>query len=201
MSLVNCPECGREVSDKAPACIFCGCPLATDPRRDPAGASKSPQIAEVTEESKKSTSKLKRTLIILVSCVAIIIGAVFYFQPDRIVERTSIRNCRTLSRMPTFSTFDDGMLAYTYLPQSKDDIKKTTCYYISYNNVVFGERTAMFVGRRYAGDNEDSPSKHTGESKKDYALAREIFALLKLGALDYEDALFLSKRDILEKLN
>ena len=27
MALINCPECGKEVSDKASACIHCGCPL------------------------------------------------------------------------------------------------------------------------------------------------------------------------------
>ncbi len=27
MALIKCPECGREVSDKAQACIHCGCPL------------------------------------------------------------------------------------------------------------------------------------------------------------------------------
>lgn len=27
MSLIKCPECGKEVSDKAPACIHCGYPL------------------------------------------------------------------------------------------------------------------------------------------------------------------------------
>lgn len=27
MALIKCPECGREVSDKASACIHCGCPL------------------------------------------------------------------------------------------------------------------------------------------------------------------------------
>ena len=27
MALIKCPECGREVSDKAPACIHCGYPL------------------------------------------------------------------------------------------------------------------------------------------------------------------------------
>lgn len=27
MALIKCPECGREVSDKAPVCIHCGCPL------------------------------------------------------------------------------------------------------------------------------------------------------------------------------
>ena len=27
MALINCPDCGREVSDRAAACIHCGCPL------------------------------------------------------------------------------------------------------------------------------------------------------------------------------
>lgn len=29
MALIKCPECGEQVSDKAPACIHCGCPLST----------------------------------------------------------------------------------------------------------------------------------------------------------------------------
>lgn len=33
MALIKCPDCGREVSDKAQACIHCGCPLTkTCPR-------------------------------------------------------------------------------------------------------------------------------------------------------------------------
>ena len=27
MALIKCPECGKEVSDKAKMCINCGCPL------------------------------------------------------------------------------------------------------------------------------------------------------------------------------
>ena len=27
MPLIKCPECGKEVSDRAAACIHCGCPL------------------------------------------------------------------------------------------------------------------------------------------------------------------------------
>ena len=27
MALIRCPECGKEVSDKAPACVHCGYPL------------------------------------------------------------------------------------------------------------------------------------------------------------------------------
>ncbi len=26
MAIINCPECKREISDKAPACPYCGCP-------------------------------------------------------------------------------------------------------------------------------------------------------------------------------
>ena len=27
MALIKCPDCGKEVSDKAKNCIHCGCPL------------------------------------------------------------------------------------------------------------------------------------------------------------------------------
>ena len=27
MALINCPECKRQISDKAPACPQCGCPI------------------------------------------------------------------------------------------------------------------------------------------------------------------------------
>ena len=28
MALIKCPECGKKISDKADACINCGCPLS-----------------------------------------------------------------------------------------------------------------------------------------------------------------------------
>jgi len=28
MALIKCSECGREISDKAAACIHCGCPIS-----------------------------------------------------------------------------------------------------------------------------------------------------------------------------
>ena len=33
MALIKCPECGKEVSDKAPACIHCGFPLEKSPQK------------------------------------------------------------------------------------------------------------------------------------------------------------------------
>ena len=33
MALINCSECNREVSDKAPNCIHCGNPIASKPSK------------------------------------------------------------------------------------------------------------------------------------------------------------------------
>lgn len=38
MPLVKCPDCNREVSDKAPHCIHCGCPKPGEARKTPPAA-------------------------------------------------------------------------------------------------------------------------------------------------------------------
>lgn len=38
MAIIACPECGANVSDKAPACIQCGAPLASASETHAAGA-------------------------------------------------------------------------------------------------------------------------------------------------------------------
>ena len=29
MALIKCPDCGKEISDRAASCMFCGCPIGT----------------------------------------------------------------------------------------------------------------------------------------------------------------------------
>lgn len=43
MPLISCPDCEREVSDRAPTCPSCGCPLVDEP----------PQVIEQTSKSIK----------------------------------------------------------------------------------------------------------------------------------------------------
>lgn len=47
MALITCPDCGREVSDRAPACPSCGAPIAPPPVPPPA----SPQRVVTSEDS------------------------------------------------------------------------------------------------------------------------------------------------------
>ena len=41
MALIKCPECGKEISDKSPACIHCGYPLNPVPTSSPTPSSSS----------------------------------------------------------------------------------------------------------------------------------------------------------------
>lgn len=35
MALISCPECGKQISDQAPACPNCGCPISAAPNAAP----------------------------------------------------------------------------------------------------------------------------------------------------------------------
>jgi ribosomal protein L37E len=34
MPLINCQDCGKEISDRAETCIHCGCPVQAQPKQD-----------------------------------------------------------------------------------------------------------------------------------------------------------------------
>ncbi len=53
MALIKCPECGREVSDKAICCVHCGCPI--DIKNEPISETKI-EIESETIEIKESYS-------------------------------------------------------------------------------------------------------------------------------------------------
>lgn len=64
MALIKCPECGKEISDKAPACIHCGYPLkkeaaAHSPAADNGSGSKC-VIVPLKEISFHSVSEIVR---------------------------------------------------------------------------------------------------------------------------------------------
>ena len=46
MALINCPECGKEVSDKAPECPHCGCPKEYYVSNDATVENKEAEICE-----------------------------------------------------------------------------------------------------------------------------------------------------------
>lgn len=70
MPLIKCPDCEKEVSDKATACIHCGCPISTNLEDQPAAGS-----AKAVEKG-NTRSKLKEDLGWGVALVTVICATV-----------------------------------------------------------------------------------------------------------------------------
>ena len=110
MALIKCPECGNEISNRAPACIFCGYPIQEKQREDviyTAGKSENSRVTyendistqntnlEITksEDVEKPQEKNKNpyNLIIICCIIAIALIASFAVQgKKKIDEQTSL---------------------------------------------------------------------------------------------------------------
>lgn len=71
MALIKCPECEKEISDKATACPFCGYPMAPQaseaaPESTPAAPAASPKKSSITK------------IIALVCAAALIVGGIAF---------------------------------------------------------------------------------------------------------------------------
>lgn len=76
MALIKCPECGKEISDKATACPNCGCPVIPSKQNE----SFNTDLA-TPKNGKKKGGCLKPILIFFVICIGI--SAVIAFQTTK----------------------------------------------------------------------------------------------------------------------
>lgn len=67
MALIKCPECGKEVSDKAAACIHCGCPI----QKVHTEQQYAPPKQEVYEENSATVGMAKRDKLLVIVLPAI----------------------------------------------------------------------------------------------------------------------------------
>jgi|ADurb_H2B_01_Slu_FD_contig_31_2973912_length_873_multi_7_in_0_out_0_1 uncharacterized membrane-anchored protein YhcB (DUF1043 family) len=98
MTLINCPDCGKEVSDKAEACPFCGYPFTV-------GKKEAQQDIQNEVPGKISKSN-KKSLII----VGIIVGALILFAGIFFV----IQKFQTQARIDVFNTELDAKITEEY---------------------------------------------------------------------------------------
>ena len=72
MALINCPQCGKQVSDKAPSCPHCGLDMTvpnTPPKEETA----------IQEESPKKPRKVWTVVAIVVGCIVLVAVALWFF--------------------------------------------------------------------------------------------------------------------------
>lgn len=71
MPLVNCPECGKQVSDAASACPHCGYPLSAPSPSEPRPARRSTPLEEVRTNRGAGIALI---VVVLLGIPAIVVG-------------------------------------------------------------------------------------------------------------------------------
>lgn len=70
MALIKCPECEKEISDKAPACVHCGYPLANITNKfDNTEDNKVITIENKPKTAKEREKEIARTKMIIYGCI------------------------------------------------------------------------------------------------------------------------------------
>lgn len=88
MALIKCPECGKEISDRAASCIHCGCPLQQ--ATNTAYRAEVPPMPEETVRSKTLRMSQKQTIAVIV------LIAISVFLP-LILSRSGLYNFHLMS--------------------------------------------------------------------------------------------------------
>lgn len=70
MALINCPQCGKQVSDKAPKCPHCGLDMTVP---------YAPPKAEIQEETQKKPRKVWNIIAIVVGCLGVVSAVLWFF--------------------------------------------------------------------------------------------------------------------------
>jgi len=85
MALLKCPDCGREVSDKAAACPGCGCPVDAE-----SSIKSADDIENATSDISDKPKRKKAPIIALSILFVLVIGIGVYFVPPYIHYRKAI---------------------------------------------------------------------------------------------------------------
>lgn len=92
MALINCPECGREISEMAKSCPHCGCPIqkSTENKGSNSKPKKTHNSKNRNEKPKKKGSCLKIVLIVLAALMVLIvlIGIIGGGEDKPVAEKT-----------------------------------------------------------------------------------------------------------------
>ena len=136
MALINCPDCGKEVSDQAPACPGCGRPIASPPVQPPPSAPAAP-------------SSKKKTSFAALGCLTILVlGAIWLVSlvtPSKNRETSPPKSLQTpeqyvatVESLANFGTFkvetctatvealSPCMLVFDLIAQTAEDARKYT---------------------------------------------------------------------------
>lgn len=106
--LINCPECGKEVSDKAPYCPHCGIEIAAGRSQEPAEAPARPPMREPEQKNSHKWVWILSLLLAVIAC-----GVVFYFY-------SKAKNEDEIMQYEVAAQSDDAEILQSFLDNYRD---------------------------------------------------------------------------------
>ena len=88
MALINCPECGKEISDRAGSCPHCGCPVNNTSTESNTESQKLPINNTINFDIKKKLPIIMGIVVVIV--IGIIIYNVAVVKPRKIEEQKKV---------------------------------------------------------------------------------------------------------------
>jgi len=196
VAMIECPECGKSISDQAENCPECGYPIkAIVHIESTVGYKSQPNIND----------KQKRLIRIGAVVLAVVLGCVLISQNVLITanERLAYENCKflknALKNPASFMLYDDIMI----YPHDDD---YDTLVYISYGGTnSYGgmvKSVAVFEETTYLGDYNDDKSDFDTLSEYDYfILARLPYKLNYLMNGNDKGFTYVNANKIMRKLS
>ena len=200
MALIKCVECGKEVSDKAPYCPNCGCPMSpiienaneTIPQKDLIEQSESEilqdketnnsaeKVSDQEQECAEKQSILKSKKF-LVGCVLVLIAIIgFVCMPSQNEKRAvaAAKELQSMLKDPSSMIIRGNILVgEDYVSDVKDG------YYViinygaanAYGGIVSDR--AYFCELGYIGDSDTEVNDITNSTKKDRFMLAGVYEI------------------------
>lgn len=119
MALINCPECGHQVSDKAATCPNCGVAIAGNP--DIVSANGAPAPAPASAPAAKETTRKSYTIPLVagvLAVIAVLVGLYFYNNAQDHNEMDAYKNAMSCNETAVLQNYLD---MYKDAPQEHRD--------------------------------------------------------------------------------
>lgn len=204
MSIINCPECDKEISNLAPNCPHCGYPINQEKAEQKVKDDiiKNLNFKLAKEKISKIFENKTAKIIICSLAILIIIGGVMGNHIDK-YEQQAIDCTEKLASMmkdPNSFRLEDNVLVI---------YDETDCYVyiISSGTNSYGGRVSdisYFVNGEYIG-NDDSDEFESSQEKLVFSKAKVNLSAWKLSESDYTDyydsAKLVDKKKVAKKLH
>ena len=162
MALIKCPECGKEISDKASRCPQCGYPIRENINIDTnsqgmlPGNDYSEQLSETTKKKSKPLIKPMIILFSLVIIATVVMCAVGFYNNNKPITVSSIEI--TKWRLTDRSKYSDSYEG-TVISETKEPFVAVIGYYediLDFPKFVYVENGTGII--QISESNDDDPS-------------------------------------------